>query len=100
MRHPAASNATNFRNAAKRDGEASRRGERQKHSRYPGQRFISFVVETPGRIGAKARFWLLSQIRELPDDIQARELERAYRAISCVVQGEAAKQFRRAAGLQ
>ena len=100
IRHPAAGDATNLRNAAKRDGEASRRGEREKHTRYPGQRLIPFIVETPGRIGAEARFWLLSQIRELPDDIQARELDRAYRAISCALQGEAAKQLRRAAGLK
>ena len=100
VRHPAAGNTTNLRNAAKRDGEASRRGEREKHTRYPGQRLIPFVMETPGRIGAEARFWLLSQIRELPDDIQAYELQRAYRVINCAVQGEAAKQLRKAAGLK
>ena len=100
IRHPAAGNATEVRNAARRDGEASRKGERIKHERYPGDRLTPFVVETPGRIGAEARFWLLAQVRALPDDTQARELDRAYRAISCAVQSEIAQQLRRAAGLK
>ncbi|CAK0858653.1 unnamed protein product, partial [Prorocentrum cordatum] len=31
--------------AARRDGEASRRGERDKHARYPGERLTPFVFE-------------------------------------------------------
>ena len=100
VRHPAAGTPTNLRNAAKRDGEASRRGEREKHTRYPGQRLIPFIVETLGRIGAEARFWLLQQIRQLPEDLQATELDRAYRTISCAVHSEAAKQLRKAAALR
>lgn len=61
---------------------------------------VPFIVETPGRIGAEARFWLLQQIRQLPEDMQAAELDRAYRIISCVVQSEAAKQLRKAAALK
>ena len=99
VRHPAAGSDTEVRNAARRDGEASRRGERTKHERYPGQRLTPFVTETPGRIGAEARYWLLSQVRALPEDTQARELDHAYRAISCAIQSEVAKQLRRAAGL-
>ena len=100
IRHPAAGNATEVRNAARRDGEASRKGERIKHERYPGSRLTPFVVETPGRIRAEARFWLLAQVRALSEDTQARELDRAYRAISCTVQSEIAQQLRRAAGLK
>ena len=100
VRHPAAGSATDVRNAARRDGESSRRGERTKHERYPGQRLTPFVMETPGRVGAEARYWLLSQVRALPEDTQARELDYAYRAISCAVQSEVAKQLRRAAGLK
>ena len=100
VRHPAAGNATDLRNAAKRDGEASRRGEREKHVRYPGNRLTPFIVEAPGRIGAETRFWLLHQTRQLPDDMQARELDRAYRVLSCAVQSETAKQLRKAAGLK
>ena len=55
---------------------------------------------TPGRIGAEARFWILEQVRHLPDDMQARELDRAYRLINCCVQGYIALQLRRAAGLR
>ena len=42
----------------------------------------------------------LHQIRQLPDDMQARELDRAYRVVSCAVHSEAAKQLRKAAGLK
>ena len=47
-----------------------RRGEREKHARHLGQRLSPFVVEPPGRIGAEARFRLLTQIRELPNDTE------------------------------
>ena len=100
VRHPAAGGQPALRNAATRDGEASRRGEREKHTRYPGNNLIPFVVETPGRIGAEGRFWLLAQVRCLPDDMQSKELDRAYRVISCAIQSEVSKQLRRAAGLK
>ena len=100
VRHPAAGGQPALRNAATRDGEASRRGEREKHTRYPGNNLIPFVVETPGRIGAEGRFWLLAQVRCLPDDMQSKELDRAYRLISCAIQSEVSKQLRRAAGLK
>ena len=98
-RHPAAGDASALRAASHKDGEATRRAERAKHERYPGPQLVPFVVETPGRIGAEARFWLLSQVRALPDDIQSAELARAYKMISCAVQSDIAKQLRRAAGL-
>ena len=88
------------RSAARKDGEASRRAEREKHERYPGRQLTPFAVETPGRIGAEARFWLLAMIRELPADEHYFELDRAYRAISCAIQSECAKQLRKAAGLK
>ena len=100
VRHPAAGDASALRAASRKDGEASRRAERAKHDRYPGPQLVPFVVETPGRIGAEARFWLLAQARALPDDTQQAELARAYKAISCAVQSDVAKQLRRAAGLK
>lgn len=99
VRHPAAGDPSAVRAASRKDGVASRRAERAKHVCYPGQQLIPFVVETAGRIGAEARFWLLSQVRALPLDMQSAELARAYRAISCAVQADVAKQLRRAAGL-
>ena len=89
-----------MRRAARRDGEASRRAERAKHARYPGPRLTPFAVETPGRLGAEARQWLLTQVRALPQDQQMKELTRAYKVVSCAVQGETAQQLRRAAGLR
>ena len=99
VRHPAAGDANTVKVAARRAGESSRRGEREKHERYPGPRLTPFVVETPGRLGAEARLWLLTQVRALPKDEQSGELLRAYKAVSCAVQSEAALQLRRAAGL-
>ena len=99
VRHPAAGSAAYVRAAARKDGEASRRAEREKHTRYPGPRLTPFAVELPGRLGAEARLWLLSQVRRLPKDQQSFELARAYRVVSCAVQAEAARQLRKAAGL-
>ena len=59
VRHPAAGDDSALRWAARKDGEATRRAERGKHERYPGPRLTPFAVETPGRIGAEARGWLL-----------------------------------------
>ena len=100
VRHPAAGDASAVRAAGRKDGEATRRAERQKHERYPGPLLTPFVVETPGRLGAEARFWLLAQVRTSPPEAQSRELVRAYQVVSCAVQGEVARQLRRAAGLR
>ena len=86
--------------AAKKSGEASRRAEREKRSRYPGTQLTPFAVETPGRLGAEARQWILAQVRELPFDMQTLELVRAYAVISCAVHLEVAKQLREAANLK
>ena len=43
VRDPAAGNASELKAAARRDGEAARRGERAKHTRYPGDRLTAFV---------------------------------------------------------
>ena len=86
--------------AARRDGEASRRGERDKHARYPGERLVAFVVEASGRVGAEARQWLLSHVRDLPVDLQPKEVTRAYQAISCAIQAQVARQLREASGLK
>ena len=99
VRHAAAGSAPDVRTAARRDGEAARRGEREKHSRYPGERLVPFVLEAQGRIGAEARQWLRAQTRELPDDLQTSELSRAYKVISCALQSQVAQQLRSAAGL-
>ena len=100
VRHPAAGEPAVVQKAARKDGEATRRAEREKHERYPGQQLTPFAVETPGRLGAEARLWLLTQVRRLPADTQVRELARAYRVISCAVQASVARQLRRAAGLR
>ena len=100
IRHPAAGTAAHVQLAARRDGEASRRGERDKHARYPGDRLVPFVVEVGGRVGAEARHWLRNLTRELPADQQAAELTRAYKAVSCALQSEVARQLRTSAGLR
>ena len=84
---------------ASKDGEASRRAERAKHERYPGPRLTPFAIGLPGRMGAEARLWFLSQVKQLPVDQKSFELSRAYKVISCAVQAEAARQLRKAAGL-
>ena len=61
VRHPCAGDENTVRLAARKDGEASRRAEREKHERYPGPRLTPFAVETPGRLGAEARLWLLTR---------------------------------------
>ena len=99
VRHPAAGDIASVRAASRRDGTTTRRAERQKHERYPGQSLTLFVVETTGRLGAEARFWLLAQVRCLSSEEQAKELLRAYQVVNCAVQGEAARQLRKAAGL-
>ena len=98
VRHPAAGDADAVLAASRKDGEASRRAEREKHARYPGEQLTPFALEIGGRIGAEARLWLLSEIRLLPDDIQTMELARAYRVISCALQTGIVKQLRRASG--
>ena len=100
VRHPAAGGETAVRAAARKDGEATRRAERAKHERYPGDRMTPFAVETPGRLGAEARQWLMTQIRLLAVDEQTFELARAYKVLSCAVQRETAMQLRRAAALR
>ena len=99
VRHPAAGDAAAARLASRKDGEATRRAERGKHERYPGPRLTPFAVETPGRVGAEARLWLLAQVRAQPQETQALEPARAYKVESCAVQAECALQLRRAAGL-
>ena len=100
VRHPAAGTQAELHVAARRDGEASRRGEREKHARYPGARLTPFVLEAGGRLGAEARLWLLGQVRRLPEDQQPRELARAYKVLFCGLQAATARQLRKAAGLR
>ena len=100
VRDPAAGNASELSAAARRDGEAARRGERAKHTRYPGDRLTAFVVETSGRVGAEARQWLRRHTHDLPEDQRTAELTRAYKAVSCAVQATVARQLRQAAGLR
>ena len=100
IRHAAAGCAAVVRAAARKDGEAARRGEREKHSRYPGERLVPFSIECGGRLGGEARSWLRAQTRSLPDDLQLPELLRAYGLICRAVQGQIARQLRKAAGLK
>ena len=100
IRHPAAGGDAATHRAARRPGEAARRGEKAKHSRYPGANLTAFVVEAFGRVGAEARQWLQKQSHEVPEDKRVAELTRAYKAVSCAVQAEMAKQLRAASGLK
>ena len=100
VRHPAAGSQSAIQACSRRNGEPSRRAEKEKHERYPGDQLTAFAVETPGRIGLEARTWLLNEVRCLPTDIQMAELTRAYKVISCALQVETVRQLRRAAGLR
>lgn len=100
VRHPAVGNDSAVRAASRKDGEASRRAERAKHDRYPGQQLTAFAVEIHGRIGAEARLWLLGEVRQLPADLQMAGLARAYTVVNCALQTEIVRQLRRAAGLR
>ena len=99
IRHPAAGSHSEVSQAARRAGEAARRGERKKHARYFGEQLTAFAVETYGRVGAEARQWLKRMSAELPEELQTAELTRAYKVISCAVQSELAEQLRAASGL-
>jgi hypothetical protein len=98
-RHPAAGSTSELATAARRDGEAARRGEREKHTRYPGDRLVPFVLECGGRLGGEARQWLRCHVAQLPEDTQQQELTRAHKVVSCALQGQVARQLRKAAGL-
>ena len=100
VRHPSAGNASEVATAGRRPGEAARRAEREKHERYPGPELVAFAAELPGRLGAEARSWLKQQVRKLPEDLWTSELTRAYKAVSCAVQTQAALQLRRSHGLR
>ena len=86
--------------AAGRPGEAARRGEREKHCRYPSDQLTAFVVEHGGRLGGEARQWLRRHIEQLPDDVQTHEARRAYKVVSCAVQSQIARQLRAASGMR
>ena len=100
VRHPACGSLAEVNQAARRAGEAARRAERQKHTRYPGDQLTAFAVETFGRVGVEARQWLRRLTLDLPEDQQTAELTRAYKVISCAVQAELAVQLRKASGLK
>ena len=100
IRHPLGGSSSEVSQAARRAGEAARRGERNKHARYPGEQLTAFAVETYGRVGAEARQWLKKLSSELPEEVQTAELNRAYKVISCAVQSELAEQLRAASGLK
>lgn len=36
---------------------------------YPGEHLTPFPVEMPGPAGAESRFWLLSDVRQLPQEM-------------------------------
>ena len=99
VRSPIAGSIENVNLAARKAGEAGRRGEREKHLRYTGGSLTAFIVESGGRLGAEARQWLRRHVEELPRDTQAGELNRAYKVVSCAVQSQIARQLRAAAGL-
>ena len=100
VRHAASSTDSDVARAARRGGEAARRGERCKHDRYPGAQLTAFVVEVNGRLGGEARQWIRQQVLRLPADEHAAEQTRAYQAVSCSLQTQLARQRRAAAGLR
>jgi len=100
VRHPAAGTAADRARAARKPGEAARRGEKDKHERYPGPQLTAFVVELPGRLGGEARQFLKDQVQRLPADQWTYELSRAYRVISCTVQSYCARQLRAGSGIR
>ncbi len=100
IRHAAAGEDADVARAARRGGEAARRGERCKHDRYPGNQLTAFVVEVHGRVGGEARQWIRQQVLQLPEDEQVREQARAYQVVSCTLQTQLARQLRSAAGLR
>ena len=100
VRHLAAGADAQITRSARRNREASRRGEREKHARYPGDRLTPLVFETQGRVGAEARQWLSTQVAGLPEDEQQSELVRAYKCLSSTLQTQLARQLRSAAGVR
>ena len=88
------------RAAAKKDGVPSTRAEQEKHARYPVSGLVAFAVEGCGRLGGEARSWLRIGAAVQPEDTQVRELTRAHRVISAVVQGQTARAMRLAAVLK
>ena len=100
VRHAAAGTDADVARAARKKGEAARRGEREKHDRYPGNSLTAFVVEVTGRLGGEARQWIKRMVLALPHDEQTREATRAYQAVSCTLQTYLARQLRKAAGLR
>ncbi len=60
---------------------------------------MPFVVESGGRFEWEAWMWLRSQVKQLPEDTQPAELARAYKVVSCAIQGQLARQLRKAGGL-
>ena len=68
--------------------------------RYLGDRLTAFVVESSGCSSGEARQWLLRHSSELPEDLHVAGQARAYKATSCAVHAQVAKQLRRAASLK
>ena len=77
VRHPAAGSAKAMATASKRIGEASRRAERGKHDRYPGDQLIAFAVEILGHIGGEARMWMGELLDALPNALRSLPLSGA-----------------------
>ena len=90
IRHAAAGTNDDVARAARKKGEAARRGERCKHDRYPGTQLTAFVVEVHGRFGGEAQQWIRQQALRLPAEDQTREQTRAYQALSCSLQTQLA----------
>jgi len=87
------------RAAAAKDGLPSTRAEQEKHARYPAPGLVAFAVKGCGRLGGEARSWLRIGAAIQPDDMQIKELTRAHRVISAVVQGQTARALRASVGL-
>jgi len=87
------------RAAAAKDGLPSPKAEQEKHARYPAPGLVAFAVEGCGRLGGEARSWLRIGASTQPADMQVKELTRARRVISAVVQGQTARALRASAGL-
>ena len=99
VRQGDAGTRTAVRAAAAKDGVPSSRAEQEKHARYPVPELVAFAAEGCGRLGGEARSWLRIGASRQPADLQVRELTRAHRVISAVVQGQTARALRASAGL-
>ena len=74
------------RAAAVKDGEAAKRGEQDKHRRYPGPFLTPVVLETFGRPGEAAMHWVKSLHNNCPVGQRALLSQETWQRLSSVLQ--------------